>query len=57
MEYNLAVLLAKDLLPKLVTKGTSSVLCKFERKISGQGAVRAKRTHFIHFKWRYGWYY
>ena len=29
------------MLPKLVTKATLSVLDKFERKISGQGAVRA----------------
>ena len=38
---NLAVPLAKDILPKLVTKAFSSILDKFERKISGRGAVRA----------------
>ena len=35
----LAVPLTKDVLLKLGTKATSSVLDKFERKISGQGAV------------------
>ena len=45
----LAVSLTKDVLPKLATKATSSVLDKFERKISGQGAVRAGKgfTLFI----------
>ena len=37
---NLAVPLAKDILPKLVAKAFSSILDKFERKISGRGAVR-----------------
>ena len=37
----LAVFLAKHVLPKLATKTTSSILDKFERKISGQRAVRA----------------
>ena len=35
----LAVTLTKDILPELVTKANSSILGKFERKISGQGAV------------------
>ena len=33
------------MLPKLVTKATLSVLDKFERKISGQGAVRAGKWY------------
>ena len=37
---DLAVPLAKGVLPKLATKATSSVLVEFERKISKQGAVR-----------------
>ena len=37
---DLAFPLAKDVLPKLATKSNSSVLNKFERKISGQGGVR-----------------
>ena len=37
---DLAVPLPKDFLPKLATKATSSVLGKFERKISAEGAVR-----------------
>ena len=46
----LAVPLAKNGLSKLVTKATS-VLDKFERKISGKGAVRAgKRIHSIYLK-------
>ena len=46
---DLTVLLAKDVLPKLATKATSSVLDKPERKISGRGAVRAEKgfTLFI----------
>ena len=34
----LAVSFAKNVSPKLATKATSSVLDKFERKISGKGA-------------------
>ena len=37
----LAVFLAKHVLPKLATKTSSSILDKFERKISGQRAARA----------------
>ena len=33
------------MLPKLVTKATLSVLDKFERKINGQGAVRAGKGY------------
>ena len=46
---DLAVPLTKDVLPKLATKATSSVLDKFERKISGKAAVRAEKgfTLFI----------
>ena len=46
---DLTVLLAKDVLSKLATKTTSSVLDKLERKISGKGAVRAEKgfTLFI----------
>ena len=35
--------MAKDVLPKLVTKATSSTLDKFEIKISGKGAVGARK--------------
>ena len=38
---NLAVPLDKDVLPKLATKATLSILDKFERKIIGRGAERA----------------
>ena len=46
---DLTVSLAKDFLAQLATKATSSVLYKFETKISGKGAVRARRgfTLFI----------
>ena len=37
---DLAVSLAKDVLPKLATKVALSLVDKFERKISGQEAVR-----------------
>ena len=45
----LAVPSAKDVLPRLATKATSFVLDKFERKISGEGPVRAGKgfTLFI----------
>ena len=44
----LVVPLTKDVLPELATKATLSVLDKFERKISRQGAIRAgRRTLFI----------
>ena len=46
---DLAVALAKDVLPKFATKTTSSLLDIFEKKKPGQGAVRAWRglTLFI----------
>ena len=40
---DLAVPLAKDVLPNLATNANSSVLDKFERQVSGRGAVRAER--------------
>ena len=46
---DLAVSLAKDVSAKLATKAVSSVIDKFERKISRRGAVRAEKgfTLFI----------
>ena len=46
---DLAVPLAKDVLPKLATKATLFILDKVERNISGKGAVRAENgfTLFI----------
>ena len=41
---DIAVPLTKDVLPKLATKTTLSILDKFERKISGQGAARAGKV-------------
>ena len=38
---NVAVLLARDSLPGLVTNSTSNTINKFERKTFGKGAVRA----------------
>ena len=38
-----AILLDKDVLPKLATKANSYVLDKFERKISEKGAARAEK--------------
>ena len=40
---NFAILLDKDVLPKLATKANSYVLDKFERKISEKGAARAEK--------------
>ena len=46
---DLAVPLDEDVLPKLGTKATSSVLDKFKRKAIGQGVVRVGKgfTLFI----------
>ena len=44
---DLAVPLAKDVLPKLVNKVTSSVLDELERKISGQEEQEKWPTLFI----------
>ena len=46
---NIAILLARDNLPGLVSNLTSNVIKKFERKISGKGAFRARKgfTLFI----------
>ena len=38
---NIAILVARDNLPGLVSNFTSNAINKFERKISGKGAVRA----------------
>ena len=46
---NLCVPLAKDVLPKLAIKATSSILDKFERKVSRQEAVRVGKG-FVLFK-------
>ena len=43
----LAVPVAKDVLPKLATKATSSIFCKFERKVSGKGAIRAGKGYTL----------
>ena len=46
---NVAIPLARDNLPGLIRNLTSSVIDKFDRKISGKGAVRAGKgfTSFI----------
>ena len=46
---DLTVPFANDVLPKLATEATSSFIEKFERKISGQGALIAEKglTLFI----------
>ena len=42
-----AVPLANDVSSKLATKASSSVLDKFEREVSGQGAVRAGKGFIL----------
>ena len=46
---DITVPLAKDVWPKLATKATSSMLDKFERRMSGKGALGAGKdfTLFI----------
>ena len=48
-KINIAIPLARDNLPGLVSKLTSNVINSFERKISGKGAFRAQKgfTLFI----------
>ena len=40
----------KDVLPKLVTKATSSVLYRFEKEMSGKGVARAGKGFTLIFK-------
>ena len=49
---DLTVCLAKDVLPKLATKATSSILSKFEKNKNKWDRSRksSKRIHFVHFK-------
>ena len=55
---SVAIPLARDNCPGLVSNLASNVLNKFERKKSGKGAVReGKWFAFIYFKWRHKWYY
>ena len=41
---NIAINLARDSLPRLISNLTSNAINKFERKISGKGAVRAGKA-------------
>ena len=56
---NLAIPVTKYNLPglgsNLVSNATSNIMNRFERKISGKGAVRV--PYFIYFKWRHEGYY
>ena len=44
---NIAIPLARDNLPGLISNLTSNVIIKFERKISGKGAVRAGKGFYL----------
>ena len=51
---NVVFSLPRDSVPVLASRLTSNTINKFERKISGKGAVGAgKGFYFICFKWRY----
>ena len=53
---NITVSLARDNLPGLVGNLASNAMNKYERKISGKGAVRdGKKNYFVYFEWRYKW--
>ena len=59
---NVAILLARNDLPGLVSNLTSSAITKFDKKISGKEAFREVTfsfsfIYFIYFKWRHEWYY
>ena len=51
----IAIPLARDNLPGLVSNLTSNSINKFEKTISGKGAV-TKRIYFNYFEWRNEWY-
>ena len=51
---NVAISLARDKLPGLVSNWTSNAINKFERKIGGKGAVRAEKGFGMKI---YEWYY
>ena len=51
---NVAIPLARDNLPGLVSNLTSSAIKKLHRKISGKRVVR-EMINFIYIKWRYEW--
>ena len=53
---NIAIPLATDNLPGLVSNLISSAINKFYRKISEKEAVTAGKG-FIYFEWRHEWYY
>ena len=50
-----ALPLGKDVLPKLVTKATLSVIDKSEK--NSVCYKSRKSIHFTNLKWRYRWYY
>ena len=53
-----AVPKAKDVLPKLATKATSSVLDKFEKEKNWARKSKSRKMfHFIYLSWRYEWCY
>ena len=54
---NIAIPLARENLPGLVSNLTSNAKKQFERKISGKGAFRAGKGYFIYLKERYERYY
>ena len=55
---NVAIPLARDNLPRLVSNLTSNASNKFERKRSGKRiAERKKRLCFTYFGWTYEWCY
>ena len=51
---NVAILLARDNLPRLVSNLTSNAINKFEWKISEKKNYQSrKKIYFIYFEWRY----
>ena len=44
---NIALSLARDSLPGLVSNLTSNAINKFEGKISGKGAVRVRKDYIL----------
>ena len=56
--FDFAVPLTKYILSQLVTKPSLSVIYNLKKKNKWVRNGRSRKNiHFIHFEWRYGWFY
>ena len=54
---DLAIPITRDNFPGLVSNIISNKINKYERKISEKRTKSRKRIYFVHFEWRFEWYY